>query len=142
MKPMTETYSPAQTVEMSGFSLDTLRYYERIGLIEPVRRAAGGHRRYSDDDLGWLDMLRCLRGTGMPIAQMQSFAELTREGDGTVADRLALLEEHDASVEAEMARLIAQRRKIQDKIAYYRSHLAEQPAACEALAELEAERGR
>jgi DNA-binding transcriptional MerR regulator len=127
---------------MSGFSLDTLRYYERIGLIEPVRRAAGGHRRYSDGDLGWLDMLRCLRGTGMPIAQMQAFAELTREGDDTVAERLALLEEHDASVEAEMARLIAQRRKIQEKIAYYRSYLAEQPVTCEAMVELEAGRGR
>jgi DNA-binding transcriptional MerR regulator len=130
MGRMTETYSPAQTVEMSGFSLDTLRYYERIGLIEPVRRAAGGHRRYSDDDLGWLDMLRCLRGTGMPIAQMQSFAELTRDGEGTVAERLALLEEHDANVEAEMARLIELQRKVREKIAYYRSHVADQPVEC------------
>lgn len=127
---MTETYSPAQTVEMSGFSLDTLRYYERIGLIEPVRRAVGGHRRYSDDDLGWLDMLRCLRGTGMPIAQMQAFAELVRDGDETVADRLALLEEHDASVQAEMERLVELRRKVQAKIAYYRSHLAQTPEEC------------
>ncbi|MFL6112379.1 MAG: MerR family transcriptional regulator [Catenulispora sp.] len=131
MGHVTENYSPSQTVEMSGFSLDTLRYYEKIGLIEPVRRAAGGHRRYTDDDLGWLDMLRCLRGTGMPIAQMQSFAELVRTGDETVAERLTLLEEHDAAVEAEMARLIEQRDKIRAKIAYYRSHLAQQPVACE-----------
>ncbi|GAA2064834.1 MerR family transcriptional regulator [Catenulispora yoronensis] len=128
---MTETYSPAQTVEMSGFSLDTLRYYEKIGLIEPVQRAAGGHRRYSEDDIGWLDMLRCLRGTGMPIAQMHSFAVLAREGDDTVADRLALLEEHDAAVEAELARLSEQRGKIQAKIEYYRSHLAGRAAVCE-----------
>ncbi|MBW8806738.1 MAG: MerR family transcriptional regulator [Catenulispora sp. 13_1_20CM_3_70_7] len=129
---MTETYSPSQTVEMSGFSLDTLRYYEKIGLIEPVRRAAGGHRRYSDDDLGWLDMLRCLRGTGMPIARMQSFAELARAGDETVAQRLALLEEHDAAVEAEMERLIEQRDKIREKIVYYRSYLDREPVVCEA----------
>ncbi|NUR58193.1 MAG: MerR family transcriptional regulator [Catenulispora sp.] len=129
---MTETYSPAQTVEMSGFSLDTLRYYEKIGLIEPVRRAAGGHRRYTEDDLGWLDMLRCLRGTGMPIAQMQSFAELARDGDDTVADRLALLEEHDAAVEAELARLAEQRGKVRAKIEYYRSYLAQQRGVCEA----------
>src|ERR1041384_7422634 len=127
MGRVTETYSPGETVEKSGFSLDTLRYYEKIGLIQPVRRAVGGHRRYSDDDLGWLDMLRCLRGTGMPIAQMQSFAELAWAGDETVAKRLALLEEHDAAVEAEMARLIEQRDKIREKIAYYRSHLAQQP---------------
>ena len=128
---MTETYSPAQTVEISGFSLDTLRYYERIGLIEPVRRAAGGHRRYTEDDLGWLDMLRCLRGTGMPIAQMQSFAELTRSGDDTIAARVALLEEHDAAVEAELARLTEQRGKVRAKIDYYRSYLAQEPAVCE-----------
>ena len=127
---MTETYSPAQTVELSGFSLDTLRYYERIGLIEPVHRAAGGHRRYSDDDLGWLDMLRCLRGTGMPIAQMQTFAELARTGDTTVAERLALLEEHDTAVEEEIAQLIAQRAKVQAKIEYYRAHLAANPVEC------------
>ncbi|NUP50446.1 MAG: MerR family transcriptional regulator [Catenulispora sp.] len=127
---MTETFSPAQTVEISGFSLDTLRYYEKIGLIEPVRRAAGGHRRYSEDDLGWLDMLRCLRGTGMPIAQMQNFAVLAREGDDTVEDRLALLEEHDAAVEAELARLLEQRSKVRAKIEYYRAYLAQQPAVC------------
>jgi DNA-binding transcriptional MerR regulator len=121
MHAMTGTYSPAETVEMSGFSLDTLRYYERIGLIEPVRRASGGHRRYTDDDLGWLEMLRCLRGTGMPIARMKTFAEMTRSGDHTIPDRLALLEEHDAAVEAEIARLTGQRAKIQAKIAYYRS---------------------
>ena len=118
---MTGTYSPAETAEISGFSLDTLRYYERIGLVEPVRRAVGGHRRYTDDDLGRLDMLRCLRGTGMPIARMKTFAEMLRSGDGTIPDRLALLEEHDAAVEAEMARLAEQRAKIQEKIAYYRS---------------------
>jgi DNA-binding transcriptional MerR regulator len=128
---MSQTYSPAQTVEISGFSLDTLRYYERIGLIEPVRRAAGGHRRYTEDDLGWLDMLRCLRGTGMPIAQMQSFAELARLGDDTVAARLALLEEHDAAVEAELERLTEQRDKVRAKMEYYRAYLAQQPAVCE-----------
>jgi DNA-binding transcriptional MerR regulator len=115
------TYSPAETVEITGFSLDTLRYYEKIGLIEPVRRAAGGHRRYSEDDVSWLDMVRCLRGTGMPIAQMQTFAEQVRGGAETIPDRIALLAEHDAAVEAEMARLAEQRQKIQDKIAYYRS---------------------
>lgn len=127
---MTETYSPAQTVEMSGFSLDTLRYYEKIGLIEPVRRAAGGHRRYTGDDIGWLDMLRCLRGTGMPIAQMQTFAALARDGESTVAERLALLEEHDANVDAELERLLELRRKVRAKIAYYRAYLADQPIEC------------
>jgi DNA-binding transcriptional MerR regulator len=66
----------------------------------------------------------------MPIAQMQTFAELVRDGDGTVAERLELLEEHDANVEAEMARLIELRRKVREKIAYYRSHLRDEPVEC------------
>lgn len=121
---MTETcstYSPAETVEMTGFSLDTLRYYEKIGLLQPVRRAAGGHRRYTEGDVSWLDMVRCLRGTGMPIARMLVFAEQVRGGPETIPDRIKLLEEHDAAVQEEMTRLAEQREKILGKIAYYRS---------------------
>ena len=121
----TATFSPAQTVELTGFSLDTLRYYERIGLIEPVHRAAGGHRRFTQDDLEWLDWLRCLRCTGMPVAQMKQFADQVRAGTHTYAERLALLEEHDRAVTAEMAVLAEQRGKLQAKIAYYRGALAE-----------------
>ena len=120
----TATYSPAQAVELTGFSLDTLRYYERIGLIDPVHRAAGGHRRYTQDDLEWLDFLRCLRGTGMPIAQMKQFADQVRVGTDTYAERLALLEEHDRMVAAQMAVLAEQRSKVQHKISCYRDALA------------------
>jgi len=126
---MTVTYSPAQVTERSGFSLDTLRYYERIGLLDPVERATSGHRRYTEDDLGWLGLLRCLRGTGMPIAKMLVFAEQVRAGDHTIADRLELLATHDQEVEAEMARLARQRGKIQEKIAYYRSVVELEPRA-------------
>ena len=125
----TSTYSPAQAVELTGFSLDTLRYYERIGLIEPVHRAAGGHRRYTEYDLEWLDILRCLRGTGMPIARMKQFADQVREGEHTYADRLALLEAHERTVAAQMAVLDEQRSKIQEKISYYRGALDERAAA-------------
>jgi DNA-binding transcriptional MerR regulator len=120
---MVDTYSPGQVTELSGFSLDTLRYYEKIGLLEHVERAASGHRRYSEDDLGWLDMIQCLRGTGMPIARMLDFAEQVRAGDHTIPDRVALLEEHDREVGDEMRLLAERRRKIQHKIEYYRSVL-------------------
>ena len=124
----TATFSPAQAVELTGFSLDTLRYYERIGLIEPVHRAAGGHRRYTQDDVEWLDILRCLRATGMPIARMKEFADQVRAGMHTYADRLALLEEHDRTVAAQMALLEVQRDKVRAKIGYYREAVAQQAA--------------
>jgi len=116
------TYTPGQVVEKTGFSLDTLRYYERIGLLDGVSRTAGGRRQYGDDDIGWLEILRCLRETGMPIARMREFAELCRD-DQTVADRVDLLEEHDREVEKRIAELQAQREHIRGKIAYYRSLL-------------------
>jgi DNA-binding transcriptional MerR regulator len=130
----TATFSPAQTVELTGFSLDTLRYYERIGLLEPVHRAAGGHRRYTEHDVEWLDILRCLRATGMPIARMKDFADQVRAGEHTYADRLALLEEHDRTVEAQMTLLEEQRNKVRAKIDYYRDAVAGQAVACTAQA--------
>ncbi|MET9344444.1 MULTISPECIES: MerR family transcriptional regulator [unclassified Nonomuraea] len=116
-------YTPAEVVEETGFSLDTLRYYEKIGLLAPVDRNAAGQRRFSEDDLGWLGTIRCLRDTGMPIAQMLRFAELVRAGDHTIPDRIALLEEHDIRVRGQIDNLIERQRYIQHKISYYRSVL-------------------
>jgi len=120
---MTSTYSPGQTAERSGFSLDTLRYYERIGLLDPVQRTSSGHRRFDEDDLEWLEVLRCLRDTGMPIAQMCRYAELARGGEATFAERLGLLTEHDAAVQERIAVLQAQREHLQEKIGWYRRHM-------------------
>lgn len=114
-------YTPAATAELSGFSLDTLRYYERIGLLYDIDRTPGGQRVFSDDDLGWLGVLRCLRDTGMPIAQMLRYAELCRQGDHTLAERQRVLEQHAVDVELRIAELKAQQRHLHEKIAWYRS---------------------
>jgi DNA-binding transcriptional MerR regulator len=116
-------YTPGQVAQATGFSLDTLRYYERIGLLNPVERNAAGRRRFTDEDLGWLNWIRCLRDTGMPIAEMLRFAELTREGDHTIPDRIALLEAHDRNVEAMIADLREKQEAIKRKIAHYRDLL-------------------
>ena len=113
-------YTPGQVVEETGFSLDTLRYYERIGLLEPVRRNAAGQRRFTENDVSWLGMIRCLRDTGMPIAEMLRFAQLVRQGEHTIEDRIALLEEHDRKVEAQIAALCQKQGAIQRKIQYYK----------------------
>ncbi|NRQ33281.1 MerR family transcriptional regulator [Nonomuraea sp. NN258] len=113
-------YTPAEVVEETGFSLDTLRYYEKIGLLEPISRNAAGQRRFSQEDVGWLGLIRCLRDTGMPIAEMLRFAELVREGDHTFADRARLLEEHDRRVQGQIENLVERRRYIHHKISYYR----------------------
>ncbi|WP_043618250.1 MerR family transcriptional regulator [Nonomuraea candida] len=116
-------YTPAEVVEETGFSLDTLRYYEKIGLLERVDRNAAGQRRFSQEDVGWLGTVRCLRDTGMPIATMLRFAELVRAGDHTIPDRIKLLEEHDRQVRAQIDNLAERQRYIRNKISYYRSVL-------------------
>jgi DNA-binding transcriptional MerR regulator len=114
-------YSPAEAAQKTGFSLDTLRYYERIGLLPPVGRTAGGRRRYSDTDLLWLMTLRCLRDTGMPLKQMQHFIDLARGSDETVPERLALLEAHEQKIQEQIGRLRAHLEQIRKKIDTYRS---------------------
>jgi DNA-binding transcriptional MerR regulator len=120
---MNSALSPGQAAERSGFSLDTLRYYERIGLLDSIERAPSGHRRFRGEDLEWLGVLRCLRETGMPIAQMREYADLARSGQATVAERHRLLTEHDARVGEQIALLQAQRRHLREKIDWYRDQL-------------------
>jgi DNA-binding transcriptional MerR regulator len=117
-------YSPAEAAQKTGFSLDTLRYYERIGLLPPVGRTAGGRRRYGDTDLLWLMTLRCLRDAGMPLREMRDFISLSRGSDETIPARLALLEAHDQRIEEQMARLRAHQEQIRKKIDSYRSKTA------------------
>ena len=112
-------YSPGETADKSGFTLDTLRYYDKIGLLGDIDRTAGGRRRFTDDDLSWLGMLRCLRDTGMPIADMQRYAALARTDD-TIPARIALLEAHNQQIETRLDELRAQQRHILEKIQYYR----------------------
>jgi len=114
-------YAPSEAAERTGFSIDTLRYYERIGLIPEVGRTAGGQRRFTDADLAWLGMLHCLRDTGMPIAEMLRFAELTHGGTETIGERICVLEGHDARIEEQITRLRACREHVRGKIHYYRN---------------------
>jgi DNA-binding transcriptional MerR regulator len=120
---MTGSIPPSQAAEQSGFSLDTLRYYERIGLLDDIGRAPSGHRRFREEDLEWLGVLRCLRDTGMSIAQMRRYAELARCGEPTMAERLTLLIEHDGQVRQRIAALQAEHAHLQEKIDWYRGQL-------------------
>lgn len=116
-------YTIEEAARRTGVSTHTLRYYERIGLLEPVGRASSGHRRYSDDDLGAVGFLTLLRQTGMPIRDMQRFVNLTRAGDGTIAARVDLLEAHRDALAAQLALLNRHFGAIENKIGVYRARL-------------------
>lgn len=74
-------------------SQDTLRYYERVGMIPPVARTPGGIRDYGDEDLKWVELAICTRNAGMPVEAMVEYVRLFQEGDETIPARLDLLRE-------------------------------------------------
>ena len=115
-------FTPSQVVERTGFSLDTLRYYEREGLIGPIERTAGGRRTYRQEHLDWLDLVKCLRDTGMPIADLKLYTALSDDAS-TLDERLALLERHDTEVQAAIDRLVDQQKHLREKIAWYRGQV-------------------
>ena len=77
--------------EKYDISQDTLRYYERVGMIPPVTRTASGIRDYQEEDLGWVELAKCMRSTGLPVEAMIEYVRLVQEGDSTLAARLQLL---------------------------------------------------
>ncbi|GHU05718.1 hypothetical protein FACS1894158_09460 [Betaproteobacteria bacterium] len=110
-----------EVAKRTGLTAHTLRYYERIGLIAPVARAAGGQRRYAASDMAWIEFLLRLRTTHMPIGKMQTFAKLRGAGDSTVSDRRQMLEAHLTDVLANIEAMRQSAESLRVKIEYYRS---------------------
>ncbi|NMO35936.1 MerR family transcriptional regulator [Streptomyces sp. GMY01] len=121
------TLTIAEVAERTGLSHDTLRYYEKAGLIARVGRTVGNQRRYEAADLAWLEFLLRLRETGMSIADMQRFARLRAAGDATVAERLAMLREHRAELAARIRALRRSAGALDDKIRHYEGLLGTMP---------------
>lgn len=109
-----------QVAKRTGLTAYTLRYYERIGLLAPVARAAGGQRLYAPTDMAWLEFLLRLRTTHMTIGKMQTFAKLRSVGDSTVAERRQMLESHLQDVQAEVVAMQKAVAALQVKIDHYR----------------------
>ena len=125
---METEFSIQQVAEITGISIDTLRYYERIGLLEPVSRASSSHRRYRQKDIDWIGLIIDLRETGMPLAQIHHFAELRRQGEATSTERLHILEQHQHALEQQVQRLEQHMTALQHKIAHKKAFLAQRDA--------------
>ncbi|MFE3223268.1 MerR family transcriptional regulator [Nocardia sp. NPDC059228] len=91
-------YSIGEVSDRCGLTRDTLRWYERIGLMDYVGRDHSGQRRFSDRDLGWLAFIGKLRRTGMSVADMVKYAELVRAGEHTYPERLEMFRRTRAEV--------------------------------------------
>lgn len=114
------TWSVSEAAARTGLTSHTLRWYEREGLLGPVGRDPVGRRRYTEADLAWLGLLTRLRRTGMPVRDMGRYAELARQGEHTVPDRLRLFEAHRERVLGRIAGLQADLDAVTYKIEIYR----------------------
>lgn len=123
------TYSIGELAEIVGMSVHTLRWYESEGLFpREVPRTAGGRRIFNDEAVRWLALLSRLRESGMPIAELAKYSCLVRAGEGNEAERIALMEAHADSLDAQIAELIACRAVIRGKVDSYREDLSARSA--------------
>ena len=83
----------AEVSEKYGLSVDTLRYYERVGLIPPVNRNGGGIRDYNELDLRRVDFIKCMRSAGLPVEVLIDYVALVQQGDKTIEARKEILVE-------------------------------------------------
>lgn len=105
--------------EKYDISQDTLRYYERIGMIPPVTRSESGIRNYTEKDLGWVELAKCMRSAGLPVEAMIEYVRLTQEGDITIPARLKLLKEQRGSLLEQKEKIDATLERLNYKIGRY-----------------------
>ncbi|WJZ03440.1 HTH-type transcriptional regulator AdhR [Corynebacterium freiburgense] len=104
---------------ITGLSQDTLRWYERQGIIPAITRSSDGRRCYSETDARIIQLIVRLRRTGMPLADIRRFRNLLIGGAATHGRRMALLQKHKKHLEAHISELQQDLRNLNDKIAHY-----------------------
>lgn len=108
-----------QVCQRYGLTQDTLRYYEKIGVIPPVHRSASGIRDYDEHDLGWVENAVCLRNAGVPVESITEYVKLYQAGDETFAARRDLLSHVLADLTEQRSQLDAAIQKLTYKVSRY-----------------------
>ena len=91
-------YTIGEMAQKLNVAPSTLRYYDKEGLLPFVERSSGGIRMFKEEDMEWLRLLGCLKKAGMPLKEIRSFLDWSRQGDATISQRLELLEKQRQSV--------------------------------------------
>ncbi len=105
--------------EKYDISQDTLRYYERVGMIPLVTRTTGGIRDYQKEDLAWVELAKCMRSAGLPVEAMIEYVKLTQEGYSTIPARFQLLTEQKEALMKQRAKIDATLERLNYKIGRY-----------------------
>ena len=113
----------AEVSKKFDISADTLRYYERIGLIPPVPRTKGGLRDYDEESCGWIELMKCMRAAGVQIEALIEYVDLFQQGDDTLDARKALLIEQREQLLVRMADMQRSLDRLNMKIERYEQGL-------------------
>ncbi len=113
----------AEVSKQYGLSADTLRYYERVGLLPPVNRNGSGLRDYSEQDIRRVEFVKCMRAAGLPVEVLVEYVGLVGQGDATAAARRAILVEQRALLAARMADMQKTLDLLDYKISVYDDHV-------------------
>ncbi|MBC1759725.1 MerR family transcriptional regulator [Listeria ivanovii] len=109
--------------EKTGVSTDTIRYYERIGLIPNISHNENGVRKFDEEDLRWIDFSRQMRRAGMSIEALIDYLSLFREGEKTLEPRMELLKEQRAELQDRIDMMQEALERLDFKIENYDTHL-------------------
>lgn len=115
----------AEVSQKYDLSQDTLRYYERIGLIPRVNRNKSGIRDYTEEDCRWVEFIKCMRNAGLPIEALIEYVGLFQKGDETIEIRKELLVEQRKQLIAKMEDMQKTLERLNYKIAIYKQVVVE-----------------
>ena len=110
-----------EVAEKYDLNKDTLRYYEKEGLIGPILKNQSGIREYREEDLNRIEFVKCMRGAGLSISVLKEYIRLYDEGDHTKNDRIKLLEHERVLLKEKIECMKEAYRKLEYKINYYKS---------------------
>ena len=96
-------YTIKKVSEMTGLSIPTIRYYDKEELLPDLQRKESGYRIFSDQDLESIDLIECFKASGLTIREIRHFMSLVKQGDVTLAERLAIFQTHIARLEEKLA---------------------------------------
>lgn len=118
------SYTIGQVAKKMGLTAHTLRYYDKEGLLPFVHKSSSGQRVFSEEDLDWLVIIDCLKGTGMQLKDIKQYIDWCQEGDSTLRQRLDMFKSQKAKLEQQMTQLQQYMEKINYKIAWYTEAVA------------------
>lgn len=107
-------YTIGEMAKRLNVAPSTLRYYDKEGMLPFIERSSGGIRMFQEKDMSWLQIIECLKKTGMPIKDIKEFVDLCIEGDGTIDRRLEIITKQKKAVE----RQIEETQKMLDMLNY------------------------